>query len=436
MEIRLEEFKNTNISINTEDIRVNTLNEKGGNVRVLVDGRWGFSSFNDLSLIDDFSKRAIKQAKLSGMGKTTLAPVSSVVDFVKAKASVDAGGISKKDKVELLKSYNEIVLNYNKKKIKSSELGYRENFKKKYFANSEGTYIEEEQPVLYINIMPVAAKEGISQLTRVSEGSCGDFSICYNLEEKIEKACSTAIKHLDAKKIKSGTYTVICDPDFGGTFVHEAFGHNCEGDHCTSKTAQEELRLGRKLAAEILSVYDTGLKENHIGFMKYDDEGVRTEKTYLIKEGILTGRLHSRETAAILGELPTGSARAINYKYPPICRMRITCIENGKSTFSHMVKSTELGVYVSGSIQGKRSGDIYAISPYYSYMIRDGEIAEPVRGVQISGNIFENLKNIDTIGNDFKIKPGGCGKRDQYPLPVSSGSPHIRIQNVAIGGTS
>jgi TldD protein len=197
---------------------------------------------------------------------------------------------------------------------------------------------------------------------------------------------------------------------------------------------REVMTLGRNFARPFFNVYDSGVDFGHFGGIKYDDEGTPMEKTYLIKDGNLVGRLHSRESAAAMGERPTGSARAISYKFPPIPRMRNTCIEGGDAEFEDMIKDVGLGVYVKTPRGGQTGGEMFTFTAAQAFMIRNGKIAEPVRGVTIAGNLFETLKDIDMVGKDFKIKAGSCGKGEQYPLPVSSSGPHIRMNNVVVGG--
>ncbi len=439
MEIRIEDYETTKIAINTDETeKIGTSFEFGGNVRALVNGGWGFISFNNINLLPTFAARAIDHAKHVGRNKLVLSPVPSIVDRVKAELLSDPRNITLKEKKKLLDDYNKIILNYDRELIKNSFLAYYDQIKKKYFCNSEGTFIEQELLDLYITVKIIAAKDGITQPAVVTNGSSNNFDVCRNLEEKIEKSCRTAIKFLDAPKVKSGVYTVICDPAVTGTFAHEAFGHTCEADHFyKSESLKKEMRLGRVFGSTVLSIYDTGLDIGSRGSMKYDDEGVKTEKTYLIKEGVLSGRLHSRETASILGENPTGSARAIDYRFPPICRMRNTCIEGGTSTFDDMIKDIKLGIYAIDFLYGM-GGEMFTVAPAYSYMIRNGHISEAVRDVKITGNLFETLKNIDMTGNDFKINDsgGGCGRGEQWPLATTESGPHIRIQNVSIGGES
>lgn len=171
------------------------------------------------------------------------------------------------------------------------------------------------------------------------------------------------------------------------------------------------------------------------GSYKYDDEGMPASKTYLIREGILIGRLHCRETATKMGERPTGNARAINYLFPPIVRMTNTFIEPGTASFEEMLGGIKEGVYVKDWYGGTTSLEMFTFSAGEGYMIRDGKLAELLRPVVLSGNVFVTLGNIDAIGDDLKLNQGGgCGKAGQSPLPVSNGSPHIRVRSCLVGG--
>ena len=158
-------------------------------------------------------------------------------------------------------------------------------------------------------------------------------------------------------------------------------------------------------------------------------------RTYLIREGKLVGRLHSRETAARMKEKPTGNARAVSYRYPPIVRMTNTYIEPGSVSFDDMIGDIEEGVYVKNWYGGTTSMEMFTFSAGEAYMIRHGKIAETLCPVVLTGNVFTTLHNIDAIGNDLEMNQGGgCGKGEQAPLPVSNGSPHIRIRHCLVGG--
>jgi len=194
--------------------------------------------------------------------------------------------------------------------------------------------------------------------------------------------------------------------------------------------------LGRKFGRPELNIVDSAALPGLRGSYKYDDEGVPANKTYLIKEGELVGRLHSRETAARMNEKPTGNARAINYSFPPIVRMTNTYIEPGKSSFEEIIADIKEGVYAKNWFGGTTSMEMFTFSAGEAYMIRNGKLAEALRPVVLTGNVFTTLNNIDAIGNDLDMNQGGgCGKAGQMPLPVSNGSPHIRIRKCLVGGS-
>lgn len=283
MEIRVEDYESRAIQIRTGDTQVKDSREKGGNVRVLKKGAWGFASFNDLDLLDDFAEKAIKQTEKADITGAMLTSVPSVFELVKIEPVVDPGKFSLKDKIKLLNGYNEIVLNHNRNLIKNSIIFYNEEFKKKYLITSEETYIEQEILDTGICVVALATKDNFTQMGPVSRGSSDDFSVCENLEEDIKRACTLAIEHLEAVPVKSDTYTVICDQEVAGVFVHEAFGHNCEGDNYKNKDLQKEMAIGRVLGGEILNIYDTGLDKGCRGYIKYDDEGVKSEKNLSCK---------------------------------------------------------------------------------------------------------------------------------------------------------
>lgn len=439
-EIRIEETRSSTISYRGKNL--DTIAEStdfGGCVRALVNGGWGFVSFNRLDDLEGKMKRAIEQATIISkeVGKSTkLSPSKIIEDTVRFKPKNDPRKVSLKNKQEVLAAYNDIVLSFDKR-INSSAINYFDKFSTITFVNSEGTVIEQEKMDIGGNVAAVANDGRETQIGRFGFGSSDDFGCVVNRNEDVKKACKIAVDLLSAQTVKGGEYPVIIDPRLAGVFIHEAFGHLSEGDNVyEDKSLQELMKLGEVYGSDILNVFDSGLDVGCRGYLKYDDEGVPTEKTHLIRHGKLVGRLHSRETAGVMDETLTGNARAMNYRFAPICRMRNTCIEGGKASLDDMIKDIKLGVYAKDSYGGQTSIEMFTFSAGEAYMIRDGKIAELVKNCSLSGNVFQTLKNIDMTGNDFMVQDsgGGCGKGGQSPLPVSFGSPHIRIKKVVIGG--
>ncbi|MGD0779486.1 MAG: TldD/PmbA family protein [Dehalococcoidales bacterium] len=406
----------------------------GGNVRALVKGGWGFTSFNDFDKLNDRVWLAIEQAQSAGSGKSLLAPIDPAQETIPSGVTHNPVTIPLAEKKRLLDEYNEII--WSVPEVKTSNIGYSDSHKKVIFLNSESSLISQERADVSIRLQAIAAKDGEVQQVGLSLGSRGEFNAIRNLHDKVKEMSQNAVALLYAPQVKGGEYTVVLDPILAGVFVHEAFGHLSESDFVYENDRMREIMvLGKKFGVDNLNIVDSAAEPGLRGSFKYDDEGTRATKTYLIREGKLAGRLHSRETAAKMNEKPTGNARAINYRFPPIVRMTNTYIEPGKMSFEEMIADIKEGIYAKNWYGGTTSMEMFTFSAGEAYMIRNGKIAEAIRPIMLTGNVFTTLKNIDAIGNDLDMNQGGgCGKGGQMPLPVSNGSPHIRIRHCLIGG--
>jgi TldD protein len=436
VEIRLEESSLTRIIYRGKRLEeIGKTSSLGGNVRALVKGGWGFVSFNDTKDLHDKVELAVKQARLVGKEESKFSPTQPMLDKVAAEARKSPMSIPLATKKQLLDGYNDLIL--STPNIQTSTIGYHDSQKRVCFANSEGACVEQNRIDVGLRLAAIATADGQVQQVGLSIGSLGDFSAIEGIQPKIKDLAQRAVKLLSAPQAKGGEYTVILDPVLAGVFAHEAFGHLSEADHVyENKRLQELMVLGRKFGGKHLNIVDGAAVPGLRGSYKYDDEGVSATKTYLIRKGILESRLHSRETAAMMREKPTGNARAINYRYPPIVRMTNTFIEPNDVTFEDMLSEIKEGIYAKDWYGGTTSLEMFTFSAGEAYMIRNGKIAELLRPVVLSGNVFTTLANIDAIGNDLDMNQGGgCGKAGQSPLPVSNGSPHIRILHCLVGGS-
>ena len=409
----------------------------GGIVRALYKGGWGYATFNDLTDLEARVKEACATARLVGKETSQLAPVEPVVDEIKAEMKKDFREIPLAEKKALLEEYNQILLNYHEK-IRTTTVLYADNFKTVSFANSEGAYIMEEKPNIVVYLNATARDGDIVQEGFKSTGGAEGYQMVEGFHEKATEAAAKAVELLSARPVKGGKYTVVTNPKMTGVFTHEAFGHLSEADFVYENPQMKEIMvLGKRFGVDNLNILDDGTIPGGLGTHRYDYEGTPTRKNHLIKDGILVGRLHSRETAAKMGEQPTGNARSVHFHHPPIVRMTNTYLDGGDSKFEDMIKDIDLGVYAIDMFGGQTAMEMFTFSAAYGYMIRNGQIAELVRDVTLTGNVFETLMNIDMIGDDLEWMTngrGGCGKGGQYPLRVGIGGPHIRIQNCVVGG--
>jgi TldD protein len=436
VEIHLEESEHSRLHYRGKELEdISRTTSVGGNVRALVKGGWGFVSFTGLEGLWDKAELAVRQARLAGKETSQLAPVEPVVDIVPpAVVSREPGAIPLAEKKQLLDEYNDLVL--STPKIQTSLLTYGNGHRRTLFANSEGSYIEQVKMDITFRLVAIARDGGEVQQATLSLGSNGDFSQVQGLHQEVAATARRAVELLTAPHAGSGEYTVVLDPVLAGVFVHEAFGHLSEADFVyENERLREIMVLGRKFGSPHLNIVDDPTLPGLRGSYKYDDEGVPARRSYLIREGILVGRLHSRETAAKMGENPTGNARALNYHHPPIVRMSNTFIEPQSVSLEEMLSDIKEGVYAKNWYGGTTSMEMFTFSAGEAYRIRNGRIAELLRPVVLTGNVFVTLENIEAIGNDLKMSQGGgCGKGMQFPLPVADGSPHLRIRRCLVGG--
>jgi TldD protein len=438
-EIRIEEKETTRVVFRGKELEVANANiDKGGIVRCLIKNKgWGVATFNNLDDLLNKVDQAYQCAQVGSVPEPVeLASVEPVENVTVAEMKRDFRDISLAEKKSLAERYNQVLLSHSDKIIDTQAV-YMDGFTHLILANSEGTYIDQEKPSVVIVAFAIARDGDNVQQAYESLSTTQGYEYILDKDELARNAAQKAVELLDAKPVKAGQYPVVVNQPLAGVFIHEAFGHLSEADFVyENPQARAMMTLGRRFGKGILNVFDDGSIPNQRGTTLYDDEGVPARRNWLIREGELVGRLHSRQTAARMGESASGNARAINYRFAPIVRMTNTAIDNGTTSFDDMIKDIKLGIYACEAYGGQTQLENFSFSSGYAYMIRDGKIAEMVKDVILSGNLFSTLENIDAIGNDFRWMNtgGGCGKGNQSPLPVGMGAPQIRIQNVVIGG--
>jgi TldD protein len=438
-EVRLEEKETTRVIFRGKELETANANiDKGGIVRCLIkDKGWGVTTFNNLDDLLNKVDQAYQCAQVGSVPEPIeLAQVEPVEQVTTVEMKRDFRDISLAEKKALAERYNQVIRGHSEKIIDSFSV-YADSFSRITLANSEGTYIEQDKPSVVIGTYATARDGDNVQQAHETLSSTQGYEYVLEQDELARKAARHAVELLDAKPVKAGQYPVVVDQMLAGVFIHEAFGHLSEADFVyENPKAREMMTMGRRFGKGILNVFDDGSIPNLRGTTLYDDEGTPARRNWLIRDGELVGRLHSRQTAAKMGESASGNARAINYRFPPIVRMTNTAIDNGTTSFEEMIKDIKLGIYACDAYGGETALENFSFSSGYAYMIRDGKVAEMVKDVILAGNLFTTLENIDAIGNDFMWlnTGGGCGKGSQSPLPVGMGAPHIRIQNVVIGG--
>ncbi len=408
---------------------------RGGCIRVLKNGGWGFASFTDVGNIEKYAAMALKQARLVNGQPFTPAPIEPADSAYRSRPENDPATHSLSEKQGIAEKYNRLLL--ADKRITTTSVRYRDSAGTRFLATSDGTSIEQQYSFCGISLAAIAVDGRNVQRAFESRGDLRGFDNVTGMESVCEDIKKRAIESLDAKPVEAGVYDVIVDPKLCGVFVHEAFGHLSEADHIyENPELRRIMQPGKRFGPEFLNIVDDGSLGGEAGHIAYDDEGVPSGRTPLIKNGTLVGRLHNRETAVKMGEEPTGNARAISHSSPPIVRMTNTFMLPGEWDYEEMLADTEDGLYAVGMLGGQTNMEMFTFSAEEAWRIKDGRLTEKVRDVVLTGNVFKTLANIDAVGSDFKLFGGlgGCGKGGQSPLRVGDGGPHCRIRNVVVGG--
>ena len=434
--IRLEESEGTDILLRGG--KVETLSEGidlGGQVRACHRGGWGFASFNHLAGLVEHIEGAILAARLVGDDETLLAQLNPIqTQYRFAMTGSSPREISLTRKKALCAHYDDILQSVDDR-IATTSVRYNDATQHILLVTSEGTQIEQSWSDMEIRLAATARNGETVQTGRETNGSRQAFEDLENLDGQVHSAAERAIAALDLPPVKGNTYEVVIDPILTGLFVHEAFGHLSEADMAyENPDLLEVMTLGRRFGPKNLQIYDGAALAGHRGSYQYDDEGCPATTTQLIEDGVLVGRLHSRETAGKLDETPTGNARCLSYHYPPLVRMTNTWIGRGETPAADLLTDIQEGVYAKNWLGGMTNGEMFTFTAGEAWMIRGGELAEPVRDVTLSGNVFRTLADIEGIGDDFYWdESGGCGKGGQSGLPVGCGGPSLRFRNV-VGG--
>jgi len=433
MDIRFGMGDNTSILMKDGNVdEINTGMSLGTRIRVLKNGAWGFAYTTDLSKINEITETALKLSD-SLKGDVELTESEIIKDKVEVDVKTPFKDVSIEEKKDIMKSANDAA---TIDKVNSTTVSYADSEINELFMNSEGSEIQVKTSRVRMALNASATDGEIIQFGHGSLGGVKGFEIIQDadIEEFGRGIGEKSVRLLEAKPAPSGQFPVIADPELTGVLIHEALGHATEGDLILQNDSILKDKIGEKIASDIVNIFDDASRKDGFGYYPYDVEGVRTKPNQLVKNGELISLLNSRETSSKLGMKSSGNARS-HIADQPIVRMSNTYLQPGDNTFEELIEDIPNGMYLKGSRGGQvdTGKGIFQFNAAEGYMIENGEITTPLRDVSLSGNILETLKNIDAIGNDFKLSVGFCGKGGQT-APVGDGGPHTRILNSLVGG--
>jgi len=368
---------------------------------------------------------------------TKRAPLGELEVGTKHQVKKNPKDVSQVEKVALMQKAYKAAKEYDEV-IQQVAINLGDSSQEVLIANSEGRFVTETRVRARLFVQAIAGKDGVMQTGGEGPGSGKGYEYFeedINVEEIAKDAARTAKTMLFADDCPSGNMPVIINNKFGGVIFHEACGHSLEATSVAKNASVFCGKLNTVIASPIVTAIDDGTIENAWGSANFDDEGYPQERRVLIDKGVLKTYMVDKLNSRRMNHRPTGSSRRESYKYAPTSRMSNTFIDNGTSTFEEIVAATEYGLFAAklgGGSVNPGNGD-FNFSVSEGYIVRDGKIAEPVRGASLVGNGADILMKIDMVGNNLDSARGMCGSASGS-IPADVGQPTLRVSSITVGG--
>lgn len=411
----------------------------GLGVRVQRGDAAGYAYVEDLTW-ESMKRAAETAARIASAGARpgpiALEPIVLPQRYELERATLDVDHFQKR---ELLERASRAAMAYDKKVVKV-EASFAEEVREILIATSDGRIARDIQPLMRFGVRAIA--ENGSKRESGRSGGGGRMTLGYfeaqSPEMHAERAARQALVLLDARNAPAGEMEVVLAPGESGILLHEAVGHGLEADFNRKGTSNYTGQIGRPVASPLCTVVDDPTLLQSRGSINVDDEGDEPQRNVLIEDGILRGYLHDRVSARHFGIAPTGNGRRESFGSTPLPRMTNTVLLAGPHDPEEIIRSVKRGVFAQtfGGGQVDISNGDFVFSLTESYLIEDGKLTIPLKGVNLIGNGPETLRQVSMLGNDVAISDGiwTCGK-DGQSVPVGVGCPTIKISRITVGGT-
>lgn len=414
----------------------------GVGVRVLAGDQTGYAYVENVTL-DEMLNAARTAARIA----TGLSASKQPVDLTEKPIRKDYYGIQTpwdeiavKEKMPYLQKLNDQIFALDKRVNKvMASLG--DTTSHILFCNSEGVMYYDYRPMVTLGATCIMEENGkiensyAARAYRMGAEFLTDEVIGSIAREAVDK---TAIL-FQAIKPKGGEMPVVMGAGGSGILLHEAIGHAFEADFNRKNTSIFSDLLNKKICDASINVVDDGTIPFNRGSVNVDDDGVEGQKTYIVREGILTSYLHDRVSAQHYGIASTGNGRRESFRFMPIPRMRSTYMEAGNVTEEEMIASVKNGIYAANFTNGQvqiGAGD-FTFFVKDGYLIENGKLTQPIKDINIIGNGPKALADMTMVGNNYKMDNGTwtCGK-DGQSCPVTCGMPSALVSKLTVGGES
>ncbi|MCL2711710.1 MAG: TldD/PmbA family protein [Methanomassiliicoccaceae archaeon] len=432
---RSQIIKNIDIRSVNGDIRHLSDKTVGGVcLRAWMNGRWGYYTTTFLDDIHEAAATAVKNA--SGYPRER---IELNVKEIKSKRTqnvkIHPDNADMKEKVNA-------VLDVDSSQVRDKILNrigaYGEEVSKNILINSVGSEIEWEEVRTRFRAMSVASDgKKMERYYGGPDGTCGfELVKSIDIEALGRSVADEAILTLKAKRPPSGSMTVITDPMVSGLLAHEVMGHASEADEVVKKRSFLSDAVGKKVASDVISMYDNGTVDKAHGTILYDDEGTPASNTCIIENGVYKGYMHTLESASLMNSEPTGNGRAENFGKRIWARMTNTFFGPGDRTLDDIIADTKHGILCDKMVNGMEDpvGGGFEAKVLRGFLIKNGKITNMLRSFTLTGRALEILRTTDAATKNVEFDGGMCGKGIEDWVNVSSGGPYCRSDIIVGGG--
>lgn len=396
---------------------------------------YAYTNDNSLNgMLDTAYKAALALGNLSDEKMVVLNNTKVFTDINPIK--LYPSSVDYQKKINVMKTAYKSAKEYSTD-ISQVSISYTDKDQKVLIANTEGLYVEDRRIRTRLGISSVASKGSENQTGFEGPGGCKGFEIFEDIDPEYygKEASRVAYTMLNARNCPAGKMMVAIDSGFGGVIFHEACGHSLEATAVAKGNSVFADKLGQQIASSKVTAIDDGTLKNHWGSANIDDEGTPTRKNVLIEDGILKSYMIDKLNGRRMGMESTGSSRRQSYKFAPTSRMTNTYIAKGEDNPEDIIKSIDNGLYAKkmggGSVNPVTGEFNFAVSE--GYLVKNGEIVEPVRGASLIGKGSDVLMDIDMVGNNLAQAQGMCGS-SSGSIPTNVGQPMIRVKEITVGG--
>jgi len=306
---------------------------------------------------------------------------------------------------------------------------------------ADGQLVRDIRPLVRMSVAVVVGDGDRQETGSYGMGGrkgFGEFVAEESWKFAADEALRQALVNLRASPAPAGTFDIVLSSGWPGIMLHEAVGHGLEGDFNRKKTSAFAGLLGQQVAAKGVTVVDDGTIAERRGSVTIDDEGTPSNRTVLIEDGKLVGYMQDRQNARLMGMAPTGNGRRESYAHQPMPRMTNTYMTAGDLNPEEIISSVKNGIYAVsfGGGQVDITSGKFVFGCTEAYMIEDGKVTQPIKGAMLIGNGPDAMHRVSMVGNDLKLDMGigTCGKAGQG-VPVGVGQPHLRMNQMTVGGT-